>query len=355
MPRKLLFYTHAFGGGGAEVVFARLAAAFADAGDDVIFVADHTDATSPAARTAVRHVLLAGGHVATTRALARLIREERPDASFSALGAQNLKHLAAAILARRRAHCVLGYHGFAAAEPKPFAQASFKLAALSTRLAAHTICVSDVLLDDLRGRWRASRRRTSRIYNPLPPTVAHFVIPPDTDERRERLVLACGRLIAAKRFPDLVAAFGAVSDPTARLAILGEGPDRPTIKAAIARYGLEARVTLPGHVEDPSDWYRRASCVVIASESESFGLTAAEALAFGLPVVTTDCGGPSEILERGRYGRIVPIGDIEAMAAALTSTLAAPGDPAPRLARAQAFALPVIAAAYAALADTLHG
>ena len=349
MARKLLFYTHAFGGGGAETVFARLATAFADAGDAVVFAVDRPETAAPAPRPGLRTLVLPAGHAASTRALAALLRAERPDASFSALGAQNLKHLAASLRAGRMRHCVLGYHGFAVAEPRPFAQASFRLAPVATRLAARTICVSDALLDDMRRRWHASPRRTLRIYNPLPPaSVSSSEI-----VREKNLVVACGRLVPVKRFPDLVAAFARLGDATARLAILGEGPERATIEAAVARHGLAGRVELPGHVADLPAWYRRAACVVIASHSESFGLTALEALAHGTPVVATDCGGPSEILGHGRFGRIVPIGDDAAMAAALRATLAVPGDPGPRVARAEAFALPTIRAAYAALADRL--
>lgn len=350
MARKILFYTHAFGGGGAEIVFARLAGAFADAGDTVIFAADHAGPGTVCERTNLRHVVLGPGHARSTRRLAALLRAETPDASFSALGAQNLKHLAAAILAGRRAHCVLGYHGFAVAEPKLLSRSSYWASAVTTRLAARTICVSDALLDDTRRRWLGSKRRTLRIYNPVPP-VAVTAAPPNG---APPLIVACGRLIAGKRFADLVAAFADVRPADAHLAILGEGPEREAIEGAVARHGLGRRVHLPGHVDDPARWYRRASCVAIASGSESFGLTAAEALAHGLPVVSTDCGGPPEILAYGRYGRIVPVGDRAAMAAALTRAIAAPGDPAPRVERAQCFSLPVIHSAYASLADSLR-
>lgn len=347
---RILFYTHAFSGGGAELVFARLARALADASHDVIFAADHRGPADGADAPRLRHVRLGAGHARATWRLAALLRAERPDASFSALGAQNLKHVAAAILAGRRRHCVLGYHGFAAAEPRPMAQASYWASPLTTRLAARSICVSDALLDDIRNRWRGSRRRTLRIYNPLPPATPELAGSIDPERP---LVLACGRLVAVKRFPDLVAAFADVRPPSARLAILGEGPARAAIEAAVARFGLQARVDLPGHVADPSPWYRRAACVVITSETESFGLTAAEALAHGVPVVATDCGGPSEILETGRCGCIVPVGDVGALASAIGDALVTPGDPAPRRRRAEAFALPTIRDAYAALTDAL--
>ena len=347
MTRTILFYTHAFSGGGAETVFARLADAFSRAGDTVIFAADHRGPTPPTDRPTLRHVLLGPGHAGATRHLAALLRDERPDASFSALGAQNLKHLAAALVAGRRDRCVLGYHGFAAAEPRPFAHASYRASPLTTRLAARSICVSDALLADIRGRWRADATRTLRIYNPVPRPIvtAPRATPP--------LVLACGRLIAGKRFVDLVEAFANVDLPDATLAILGEGPERGAIEATVARLGLGGRVALPGHVDDPSPWYARASCVAVASESESFGLTVAEALAHGVPVVSTDCGGPPEILEGGRYGMIVPIGDRTALASAITAILAAPTDPALLKARAEDFSIEAIHAAYASLADTL--
>ena len=346
MTRRILFYTHAFSGGGAEIVFARLARAFAEAGDQVVFAADYPGDHPCAEITDLRHLVLGPSHALSTLRLARLMRQERFDASFSSLGAQNLKHVVAAAIAGQLNRCVLGYHGFASVEPKRLSRLSYRLTPLTTRLAARTVCVSDALLRDIVATWGGVRDRMVRIYNPLPPPVHS-----DGPLRDPDLVLALGRLVASKRFPDLIEAFSHVRPSTARLAILGDGPERATIESAITRFALEHRVRLFGHVDNSSAWYRRAACVVIASESESFGLTAAEALSHGVPVVTTDCIGAPEVL--GGCGRVVPIGDIVALAQAISATLEAPGDPAPRLARAEVFSLTAIHAAYAALADSL--
>ena len=348
MARKILFYTHAFGGGGAEVVFARLADAFAAAGDAVVFAADHAGPDAVVDRPNLRHELLGPRHGSATLRLARLLGAEAPDASFSALGAHNLKHVAAALLAGRLSRCVLGFHGFAVAEARPLARACYWLCPLVTRLAARTVCVSDALLVDMRRRWGASPARTLRIHNPVPSVEASAGARDDPP-----LIVACGRLVPGKRFPDLVEALARVTPGDARLAILGAGPARAGIAEAARRLGLADRVLLPGHVADPAPWYRRAACLAVASSSESFGLTVAEALSHGTPVVSTACGGPVEILENGRLGRLVPVGDVAALAAALSATLAAPGPEAPRRRRGRDFALASVHRAYADLVDSL--
>lgn len=356
MTRKILFYTHAFSGGGAEIVFARLSRIFAAAGDAVVFAADHVGASGgrdapPQDRPHLRHMLLPPGHAAATRALADLLRRERFDASFSALGAQNVKHVAAAAAAGRLRRCILGYHGFAAAEPKRLAQVSYWAAPLLTRLAARSICVSDALLRDLRERWHASTARTLRIYNPIADVPND--IPAAPARAAPPTILACGRLVALKRFDDLIRALPLVTPRDTRLMIVGEGPERAALEALITRFGLQQRVDLAGQVDDLARRYAVADCLAVASGTESFGLTVAEALSHGRPVVATRCGGPEEILDNGRFGTLVPVGDVPALAAALSQVLAAPADPEPLRARARLFAPEVVHRAYADLIDSL--
>jgi glycosyltransferase involved in cell wall biosynthesis len=106
-----------------------------------------------------------------------------------------------------------------------------------------------------------------------------------------------------------------------------------------AALGIAERVDMPGYVNEPWAYFEKARVCAVSSLSESFSNAVVEALAHGLPVVATDCGGPREIISAPAEGVLVPVGDEAALAAALGAALAAPGDPAPRIARAAAFSV----------------
>ncbi len=349
-PHKILLYTHALAGGGAERALALLASGLTRRGHAVTLATDYGAAENDCYLDArVRLVELDANHAKAVLALTRLLRDERFDITVSALGASNLKHTLAACLAGRRRRAVISYHGFFDAEPRFLSRLSFWLTPVTTRIVGRAVAVSLALRTNLVDVWRADAARTIYVQNPVafgPPAVA----PTETALRaREKIVLACGRLNAGKNFVGLLRAFAQVEPQTARLVILGEGEDRAHIEAEIARLGLGARVELPGYVAKPWDWYEKAACLAVSSLSESFGMVIVEALAHGLPVVSTDCGGTREVLDNGRIGALVPIGDEDALAAGISRALADPGDPAPRLQRAQEYSIEASVSAYEAL------
>ncbi len=137
------------------------------------------------------------------------------------------------------------------------------------------------------------------------------------------LLLGVGKLEAQKDFPNLIRAFAKVRQVRpARLVILGWGPDRPQLEALVNDLGLEADVDLPGYVQNPYAYMSRASAFILSSAWEGLPTVLIEAMALGIPVVSTDCeSGPSEILADGKYGYLTPVGDSEALADAILKVL----------------------------------
>jgi len=103
---------------------------------------------------------------------------------------------------------------------------------------------------------------------------------------------------------------------------LGEGDERPKLEALIKERELEEAVALPGFVDNPYKYMKHAAVFVLSSQWEGFGNVLVEAMALGTPVVSTDCpSGPAEILENGKWGVLVPVGDIQQLAKGILSAL----------------------------------
>jgi glycosyltransferase involved in cell wall biosynthesis len=140
------------------------------------------------------------------------------------------------------------------------------------------------------------------------------------------LVGFAGRLVAEKGVDTLVRAFAIVAsrEPRARLAIVGDGPERPAIERRIAELGLGSRVELTGHVSrhDVGRILGRAWVQVVPSLwEEPFGLVTAEALMRRTPVVATAVGGALEMIRDEERGLVVPPGDVRALADAIVRLL----------------------------------
>ena len=116
-----------------------------------------------------------------------------------------------------------------------------------------------------------------------------------------------------------------------------------------ASLGIGSQVQMPGFLDDPLPAMAAANVLALSSRYEGFGLVLAEAMSCGTPVVSTDCEfGPSEILDNGRFGRLVPVGDPAALATALAETLDAPLRPEILAARGREFSVANCAAGYIA-------
>lgn len=168
------------------------------------------------------------------------------------------------------------------------------------------------------------------------------------------LIVAVGRLSAEKNFPLLLQALARlrVMRPGVRLMIFGDGDERAGLEAMRDELGLHDCVALPGWVDNPYAWMRRAVLVALSSRWEGLSMVLIEALACGCPVVATDCPhGPREVLENGRWGRLVPLDDPDALAEAMAKTIASPRNSDMLIAHAQRYSVAAATRRYRALVD----
>ncbi|GAA2766717.1 hypothetical protein GCM10010103_57580 [Streptomyces paradoxus] len=152
----------------------------------------------------------------------------------------------------------------------------------------------------------------------LPNSVPDPALPPA--DSTAKVVIAAGRLVPVKRYDLLIEAFTRVAavHPDWQLRIYGKGEEQPRLRELIERLGMWNNVFLMGAATPMEAEWAKGSIGAAASDFEPFGMTIVEAMRCGLPVVSTDCPyGPGEIIADGTDGRLVPVGDRDALAAAL--------------------------------------
>lgn len=227
---------------------------------------------------------------------------------------------------------------------------------LSHRHATGVVAVSAGVSGQLSRLAALPEHLVKTIYNPI---VDERMISFDSFSKyslRETLwrgkftihLLAVGSLVDLKNHRLLIAAFSKIAHRLdAALVILGEGPLRFVLEQDVKNFSLEDRVVLAGFQSDPTFWYQCADLFVLTSNYEGFANVLVESLACGTPVVSTDCPyGPSEILMQGLYGELVPVGDIDALAAGVQRAINRQWDHASLKLRALEFSIPAQSGAY---------
>ena len=196
-------------------------------------------------------------------------------------------------------------------------------------LADKVIAVSKGVRDDVPQLAGLPESRVMTIYNPIfqPSLLEQASTDPGhpwlAEVDRIPVNLGVGKLRPQKDFETLIKAFALLTQRRpARLIILGEGEELDRLNACARELGVSYAVDLPGYVLNPYAYLSQASIFVLSSAWEGLGNVIVEALACGCPVVSTDCpSGPREILDGGRFGKLVPVRDAKAIADAIEETL----------------------------------
>jgi glycosyltransferase involved in cell wall biosynthesis len=290
------------------------------------------------------------------RALARHLRRHRPDALLAAMWpltgiAGIAKHLAGC-----DTRLVSSEHVDFRDTPSFRQSERWALKHFGRQLYAPShgiVAVSQGVADSLQEVAGLSSERVTVIHNPVRP------LPPDimTEQDRRYLagwlggetrLIAIGTLKHQKGYDVLLRALTDLRyRHDARLLILGEGQLRDELEGLAADLNIADSVWMPGFRSNPGTFLQHAHAFVLSSNWEGFGNVIVEALAAGVPVISTDCpSGPAEILDNGRYGHLVPTADPMALSQAISKMLDAPLPKNLIKTRAQSFYPPDKAAQY---------
>lgn len=137
------------------------------------------------------------------------------------------------------------------------------------------------------------------------------------------VILGAGRLVYDKDFNVLIEAVAIVrKQKRIRLVILGDGEEYKKIRTLANNLNFGEDILLNGYTKNPFSWMRISGLFVLSSRREGLPMVLIEAMACGCKVISTDCpSGPKEILQNGKFGKLIPVGDVQAMAKAIKDEL----------------------------------
>lgn len=348
-------------GGGAETTMSTLANGFVDRGVAVDLVVGQ--AIGPNLKrldSRVRLIDLQTTHmVQAILPLAFYLRRSRPDALLTAMTHANNAAIIARFLAQSQTRIVASERTTIDWKPTRMVEAiHLRLRSILYRNIDTLVLVAREEEAEATRRFRLAGGRVCCIYNPIitPEFSSSRQMPPTHPWLRNRsansgpVIVAVGRLDPIKDYGCLLDAFSRLRrKQPARLIIFGEGEQRKMLEARIDELRIGEAVSLPGYVEDPVREMNAGDLFVLSSRSEGLPGVLIQALGCGLRIVSTDCTtGPREILEGGKWGRLVDVGDVNAFAKAMEDAIAGPEPFKPDRSHLAQFSLPYAVDAYLA-------
>ena len=365
-PWPLHIYLPSFAGGGAERTFVRLANQYAASGIDTSMIVNN--ASGPLRVLVSDDVRVVELGVERSREavlkLARYLRRERPKTVLSALTSNNLCAIAAQIISGTDAAIVVSERNQVTSllqHARPLRRNAIKLSI--RHLYGHArgiIAVAGGVAADLSTVSRVPAQAIHVIHNPAPEreeieAARAAPTPHGWFDEDVPVIVAIGRLMPQKGYLTLLRALAKVRQThPARLIILGEGPQHRELEAEAERLGTTEAVCFEGFRMNRLDYLVRASVYVLSSDTEGFPNALVEAVACGIPVVSTDCAGngPREILAGTSDIQLVPVNEPEALAAAIVEQFTLPQTAEMLTALAERFTIAATAERYL---DVLRG
>jgi glycosyltransferase involved in cell wall biosynthesis len=272
---------------------------------------------------------LTGNFIRKIVRLAVVIRKTDPDIVFSLLTSTNITVILAKVLSRVRCKMIVSEHTHPSVNLRnePYGGITKHFMKYIYPKADRIIAVSEGVKKDLIEVSGLSKEKIKVIYNPVDIEEIETLSreEPDHPWFHEGLpiIVSMGRLTKEKGYPYLIKAFSTVRQSLpCRLLIIGKGEDEGNLARMVKALGVEGDVQFLGFQKNPFKYMARSSVFVLSSLYEGLGNVIVEAMALGLPVISTDCpSGPSEIIEDRKNGLLVPVKDEKALTQAIVDVL----------------------------------
>lgn len=363
-PKHIVIFIPNLGGGGAQRVMLNLALDFHKRGHRVNFVLVHKEGSY--LKNVPKGINVLSFTTLTKRRykmpqmlflLARYLRREKPDILLSAMNPCNLIAIIARMLSGSETKIAVSEHNVFLPEESSvnfiIRRTLPYLIKLLYPKADFVIATTKGMADDLSEATGLPKEIIDVIYNPVVrPEIfeksKEKVSHPFFKDKSDGVLINVGSLNKQKDHSNLIKAFSILRRSKAvRLIILGEGENRENLEKMIQDLNLKKFVSMPGFVDNPYAYMVQSDVFVLSSRWEGLPTVLIEAMACGIPVVSTNCPtGPAEILENGKYGKLVPVDDPVALAEALKETLDNPPDPQKLRERANYFSVKASADKY---------
>lgn len=319
MRRKIMFFLYTLSGGGAERTVVNILNHLDEKKYEVILVLgtnknnDYCDFLSKNIRIKIlnskrlRYSLIR---------LIKAINEEKPDILFSTLNNNNIILLLAKTLTFKKVPTIVREANNRTKSGTVTIINKWMTYFFYNYIATKIIALSQGVKNDLVENFSIEEKKISVIYNPVDIQLIKKLKNENVEElnikRKERLIIAVGRLVDQKDYPTLLKAFKIIasSKVNVRLIILGKGPLKKELKTYCEKLNIKNNVLFLGFKKNPYKYMKKSDLFVLSSKWEGFGHVIVEAMVTGTPVISTNCNsGPSEILEDNKYGILVPVED----------------------------------------------
>ncbi len=335
--KKIMFFIPSLNGGGAERTVINLANAMAECGFQIDLVVLNLNAKNQMLKDEVSPKvklvsLEVDRMIKSIFKLTSLLKKNNYDVVYSSITHTNIISSIAKILSTKKFKLIVREVSSASMASKQMSPLMViflrKIVPFLYKRAYKVICVSKGGKEDFIKHYHYNHDNIDYIYDPvinedyyvkLKETVTHPFL-----KNGNRVILGLGRFTKAKNFPLLLNSFAKIykKNSNVRLLLIGDGELREQYEDLVLALGITDVVSMPGFIQNPFPYFKLCDLFVFSSEWEGLGGTIIQALPTKIKILSTDCpNGPSEILDNGKYGVLIPSNDENAMIQAMQEIL----------------------------------